>query len=310
MRALVLLIAGLLTWQQTPTFRSGIDVVSVDVSVRDRIRVVTGLSAADFDVLDNGVRQEVTDVSFDKLPIDVTLALDVSRSVSGDTLDRLRPKLACDRFPDAAPQAYDAIFDADRLRLITFSARISRVVDFTHDVDAVSRALRAASAGGGTSIFDTITTAVVSADQADRRQLLVLFSDGADSTSITDPAALYGVAERTNVAITTVMPASTRVVQAVISGTQITTFRAPTPMSGRSQIYAKLATDTGGQVIPQIDGGDLTSTFRRALDQFRSSYVLHFTPKGVPRGGFHTLMVSVPARKGVTVRARRGYSID
>jgi len=52
---------------------------------------------------------------------------------------------------------------------------------------------------------------------------------------------------------------------------------------------------------------DLTALFRRALDEFRSSYVLHFAPRDAERGGFHTLQVKVPRRDGLTVRARRGY---
>ena len=56
-----------------------------------------------------------------------------------------------------------------------------------------------------------------------------------------------------------------------------------------------------------VDPGDnLTSTFRRVLEQFRTSYVLYFTPRGVERQGSHTLEVRVKRAK-VEVRARRGY---
>jgi hypothetical protein len=57
-----------------------------------------------------------------------------------------------------------------------------------------------------------------------------------------------------------------------------------------------------GAAIP-----DLTAAFRRAVDQFRSSYVLHFTPTGVERAGFHTLEVTIKGRPRLTVTARRGY---
>ena len=52
---------------------------------------------------------------------------------------------------------------------------------------------------------------------------------------------------------------------------------------------------------------DLTATFKRVLDEFRSTYVLHYTPTGVAAGGFHPLTVSVKGRDGLTVKARRGY---
>ena len=53
-------------------------------------------------------------------------------------------------------------------------------------------------------------------------------------------------------------------------------------------------------------GDNLSSTFRRVLEQFRTSYVLYFTPNGVERQGNHTLDVRVKDAK-VEVRARRGY---
>ena len=53
-------------------------------------------------------------------------------------------------------------------------------------------------------------------------------------------------------------------------------------------------------------GENLTSKFRRMVQDFRSSYVLYFTPRGVERTGPHTLEVRVK-RPGVEVRARRGY---
>lgn len=304
-RAAACALAVLFTCQQPapPTFRSGIDVVSLDVSVRDRTRVITGLTAADFEVLDNGVRQELADVSYDKLPIDVTVALDISGSVTGDMLARLQR---------AVTQLMKELGKDDRLRLFTFHARVARVVDFTNDVARVERAMRDVSAGGGTSIYDTISTALVSADQVDRRQLLVVFTDGADSTSITEPPALFEVAQRASVAVTTVMPfATTSDVISTLNGRTIVAARQTAQSAERIRFFQRLALDTGGQVIPQIrEGDDLTSAFSRVLGEFRLSYVLRFVPKGIATRGFHTLQVSVPARSGLTFRARRGYWVD
>jgi hypothetical protein len=57
--------------------------VSVDVSVQREGRPVTDLKATDFEILDNGVLQEITEITYERLPIDVTLLLDVSASVTG-----------------------------------------------------------------------------------------------------------------------------------------------------------------------------------------------------------------------------------
>jgi len=266
------------------TFRAGADIVRVDVSVRDGRRAVTGLTAADFSLTDNGVPQQVTDVSYGRLPIDVTVALDVSGSVTGRLLVELR---------SAVLDLMEDLGEQDRLKLIGFNMRVSRVVDFTTDTAAIERAIQSATTGGGTSMRDAASVALISATEPDRRQLVVLFTDGADSSSVTTEAGMMDVAQRTNASLTIVVPE------------RITAFG----VQARTRRYVRwlrdLTGETGGTVITA--GGDLTSTFRRALDEFRSSYVLYFTPSGVATEGFHTLEVTVPRDDGYTIRARRGY---
>jgi VWFA-related protein len=170
----------------------------VDVTVRDSKRKsVTGLRASDFEVYDNSVRQEVAEVSYGKLPIDVTVALDVSFSVTGLMLERLRSGVVT-LMRDLARE--------DRLRLMLFNSRVSRVVDFTTDEKKVEAAIKGAAAGGGTALFDSMSVALVSTAPRDRRQLVVVFTDGNDSTSTTQPAMLTNVALRTRAAVAMVLP--------------------------------------------------------------------------------------------------------
>jgi hypothetical protein len=72
-------------------------------------------------------------------------------------------------------------------------------------------------------------------------------------------------------------------------------------------MFRMVASATGGEVIVIDPGDDLSDAFLRAIDQFRTSYVLRYTPAGVPRAGWHDVTVTVPSGK-YTVRARRGYS--
>ena len=102
---------------QQAKFTSSVDVVTVDVSARDGGKVVTGLTAPDFIVLDNGVKQEITDVTYGKLPIDITVALDVSYSVTGLQLQRLRVAIG---------QLMHDLGKEDRLRLMLFNERVRR----------------------------------------------------------------------------------------------------------------------------------------------------------------------------------------
>jgi VWFA-related protein len=278
---------------QAPTFRATAAAVMVDVTVLRNGRPLTGLSEADFEVLDNGVAQSVATISYGKLPIDVTVALDVSYSVTGALLDRLRR---------AVGQLMGDLAKGDRLKLMLFSSRVTRVVDFTTDVQAVERAIRATAAGGGTAVFDAISVALVSAAEPDRRQLVVFFTDGRDSTSTTSPAALHHTAERTTARLSIVVPGPS---MSPLSATPA--MRAALEAErARTAALWPIAAETGGGLVSFSGNMDLSSTFRRILDEFRSTYVLHYTPRGVERTGFHTLQVNVK-RENVTVKARRGY---
>ena len=70
---------------QQPVFRSTLDVVTVDVSVRTSGTPVAGLTAKDFVLLDNGVRQTISSVEMEEVPIDVSV-LDFFNQVNGGYL--------------------------------------------------------------------------------------------------------------------------------------------------------------------------------------------------------------------------------
>src|SRR4029079_11708035 len=71
------------------TFRSGVELVELDVSVTRGGVPVAGLTARDFNLTDNGAAQEVASVTLEKLPLSVTLVLDTSQSVAGERLQHL-----------------------------------------------------------------------------------------------------------------------------------------------------------------------------------------------------------------------------
>lgn len=268
--------------QRIPAFRAAADVVRVDVSVRQGTRVVTGLTAKDFEVFDNGVRQEIAELSFGRLPIDVTVALDVSFSVTGVLLQQLQR---------AVTQLMRDMRPGDRLKLMMFNMRVTRVVDFTTDVRQIEQAMRATAAGGGTSLYDAISVAMISAPSADRRQLVVVFTDGIDSNSISDPGALVDIVHRTNATLTFLVPTGVVPIMAP---------RAP------ASLLTGLAQETGGAMIFAPRSMDLSTPFQTVLERFRSTYVLHYAPRGVERTGFHALQVHVK-RENAAVTARRGY---
>jgi hypothetical protein len=84
-------------------------------------------------------------------------------------------------------------------------------------------------------------------------------------------------------------------------------FSFPAGRAPEDSVLSKIARDTGGEMIPVDAQTNLGSTFRKILDDFRSSYVLFYSPKGVERTGFHTITVNVSRPAGAIVTARRGY---
>jgi Ca-activated chloride channel homolog len=274
--------------EPAPIFRAGADAVTVDASVQRDRRPVVGLKAADFELLDNGVPQEITDVAYEKLPIDVTLLLDVSASVSGDDLDELRRALR---------EVRADLGTGDRLRLLTFNMRVQRLIDFTESPSNIDKTLAQLRGGGSSAVFDGLAVALAAAESPGRRRLVVLFSDGQDSSSITDGNTLLDVARRSTSTVAIILAS-------LMHERPASLLRATTEKVGA--FSERIAGETGGIVTSVKPGENLSSKFRRMLQEFRSSYVLYFIPRGVERSGSHTLDVRVK-RPGVTVRARRGY---
>jgi Ca-activated chloride channel homolog len=278
--------------QPPPIFRASADVVTVDVSVQRDRRPVAGLTAADFELLDNGVAQEITEIAYEKLPIDVTLLLDVSASVTGMVLDELRRALRQVR-ADLGPQ--------DRLRLITFNMSVRRLVDFTQSPADLDNALTSLRGAGSSAVFDALSVALTAPDTPGRRRLIVLFSDGQDSSSVSDADTVLDMARRSTPTVAIILGSPSADRPATLLRTS-----ASLASSTVSALSERIAGETGGLVTSVRVGENLSSKFRQMVQAFRSSYVLYFTPKGVERGGAHTLEVRVK-RQGAEVRARRGY---
>jgi VWFA-related protein len=280
--------------QQQPatTFRSGADVVTVEAAVRREKRPIAGLKIADFELLDNGVQQEISDLSYERLPIDVTVVLDVSASVTGPVLDQLRQSVR---------QLKADLGAKDRLKLVAFNMQVRKLADFEAPAAAADAAFEKLSGHGSSAIFDSVAVALAAPAPEGRRHLIVLFSDGQDSASITDPEVLFDVARRTTPTVAIVLAS------AVAEHTASPFARSPgRPAITIGRLYDQLARETGGIVVPTSPGESLASTFRRVLADFRSSYVLYYTPRGVDRSGSHTLQVRVK-QDGAEVRARRAY---
>jgi VWFA-related protein len=263
---------------QTPVFSSRVYGVRVDVLVTDRDRrPLRGLTGEDFEIRDNGVAQQIDVVNFGELPLNIVLALDLSESVAGQRLEQLR----------AASQALIGRLEKqDRAALVTFDTRVSQRCHLSLDLACMVSALQESAPRGDTALVDASYTGLVVGESDLGRSLLMVFSDGLDTSSWLTPARVLDTARRSEV-----------VVYAVASS------------PAKSPFLRDLTALTGGQMFETERGNDLTPAFQRILDEFRYRYLITYTPRGVTNSGYHRLGVRV-RRSGATVRARPGYQAD
>jgi VWFA-related protein len=271
-------------------FRTSVDVVRVEALVLDDGRPVAGLTAADFVVTDNGATQTVRVRALAREPIDVAIAIDVSGSVAGRRLERLRA---------GALALVGELTPADRATLLTFDHALS-LGPRDAAPSALDQRLRSLTAQGRTSLVDAATSALVWSIGRERPMLVIVFSDGRDTASWTRPEQALALAGR-----------SGAVVDAVVMGAlQPNGVARLADQADRltpdERFAADLAISTGGHIRNATAGAGLAGAFRDALQHFRARYELTYDATG-QMPGWHALDVRVPGRRGATVHARRGY---
>jgi len=272
---LTLSIAAASAAQPPPTpFRSGIEIVELDVSVTRGGMPVQGLAARDFSLTDNGVVQTVESVTLDRVPLSVTLLLDTSTSVLGERLAHLK-------------QAGDGIVDAltadDRASLITFSHDVSVAVEMTADKEALRRALASIKPGGSTALRDALQLALSLRTRDRSRPLVLIFTDGDDTTSWLTEEAILDTARRCGVVIHAIRSQSNRFLD-------------------------RLTDMAGGRTWSATSDRQLRELFTSALDEMRARYLLTYAPRGVAQPGWHELKVRLKNGRADII-ARPGYFV-
>lgn len=276
-------------------FTSGIELVSVDALVMNGRLPVSGLTAEDFDLRDNGVAQSIQQIAVEGLPLRVAMSFDISTSVEGERLEHLRA---------AARSIIQRLRPQDRASLSAFSHKLDRLVPLTGDRKQLLDAVGRLEAGGGTSLRDAAFAAVALRDESVGRTLVVLFSDGVDTTSFLSEPDVLRAAERSDVIIYPV-GVRTTVQLGPRFDSRLATLVAQ--QEERNMRFLKdLAAATGGRLVIAEGDKDIGAAFARALDEFNSRYVLVYTPTGVTGQGWHRIDLKLKHKKG-TVTARRGY---
>ena len=275
-----------------PIFPTDLDVVNVTVAVRDSAgHLVLDLDADDFTILEDGRPQNIQifgralDQGQDEtLALDLGLLMDTSQSM----LQELKlSQEAATRFLQAIPRARELItifFDQD-IRLSRYDSENQQGL-----FDRIAQA----KGGGNTALYDAIAVYLSRVADASGRKVLVVFTDGEDSTSALSLTELLRLVRSSAV---TIFPIA-------FNGE----FQRGSHNAIRSRGFLNdLADMTGGQVFRPAASRDLPVIYDKILQELSGQYVLGFVSDNARRDGKYRKLKVQVKREGLRVRHREGY---
>jgi hypothetical protein len=296
--AAVMLGMPLVAQQAGSVFRSTTQRVFVDVAVKKGNVPVRGLRADEFQLLDNGVKQDVTAIAMESVPIDISVFMDISASTSEeqpemqrilrDTVRMLRPD--------------------DRFRVLTTGLGIRQLVGWT-DAGAPIEFPDPGTVADISLVYDGVFAAAAHRPAVGRRHLVLALTDGEDDCSLVRADELRRLAGRTESVVHWIPRGGGPLPREHLTPPPAsTTARGTCPSLPTKDTFplSEFVNSTGGVVHDGIVESLLGNIFERIISDYRQSYVLQYEPRGVEQTGWHALEVDVVTGK-YTVRARRGY---
>jgi hypothetical protein len=293
--------------QQQP-FRARTDAVSVTVSVMKGNEPVAGLTAADFELTDNGFKQNIEAASLEQVPIDVTIAISggSARYKSGLVegviqADRLRSLLR----PD------------DRLRRVTIGDQVRGAL-VSADARFYEGNAPQTTIIPGISLIDGVFYVLAWPVEPGRRHLAIVYTAGEGRYSTLEPNRLPDLASRSDAVMHLAVWASPNETDSRPAGGPDTAISdglkelMPPSMTQAQRSYWQETYGALEQSVRRTGGtvrrvSDSLKTFSDIVSDFRSSYVLQYAPQGVAPAGWHELKVKVLKPGTFTIRARKGY---
>ena len=279
---------------QTPTqgaFRAGVDVVSLSVTVTDGVNhYVTDLEQGEFSVFEDGVKQDITFFNRRQQPIALSLLLDTSAS-----MEEHLPTLQA-----AAVNFVRRLRESDIAQVIDFDSRVEIRQTFTSNQSELESAIHQTVAGGSTSLYNAVYIALrelrkvhAVVEQDVRRQALIVFSDGEDTSSLVSFDEVLDVAKRSETAVYTIALRG--------ADTQAKGFREA------EFILRTLARETGGRAFFPIKIDDLAGVYAQIADELASQYTLGYTSLNPKRDGAWRRLAVQVSRPSNTARTKNGY---
>jgi len=279
---------------QGPSFRAGIDVVSLNVIASDGAsHYVTDLTKDDFNVFEDGVKQDVTFFTRTNLPIALAVLLDTSASM--DTKLPTAQEAAIGFARRLRPQ--------DLAEVIDFDSRAVVLQEFTNNAGLLEQAIKKTSAGGSTSLYNAIYIAlkdlkkVVAKNVEEiRRQAIVVLSDGEDTSSLLPFEEVLDLAKRSETAIYCIGLRANDGPATTTKGFKEAEF-----------VLRQFAQETGGRAFFPNQLSELSSVYGQISDELSSQYTVGYTSRNGKRDGAWRRIVVRVTRPNVVARTKLGY---
>lgn len=257
---------------------------------------IKGLDREQFEVRDNGKRQEIVTFEGGDVPLTAAVLVDASDSMRGE---RLRSALT------GADQMFQRLGPLDRAKLLLFSDRIVHSTPFTSFSEVLRAGLRGVEAGGGTALDDHLYLALHELEAQQGRRVVVLLSDGIDISSFLRMEEVLELALRSRSLVYWMRLGPSRERHRIFSA-----WRGEDEHREELELLDQMVRQTGGRIVPLKSVGGIGEAFDLVMDELRDQYVLGYYPSSrMGRGARHTLKVGVDAR-GLDVRARESYVED
>jgi Ca-activated chloride channel family protein len=282
-------------------FRSQTQLVVLQASVVDaERRFVKDLRLEDFAVYEEGVRQPLSLFAAGSAPLDLVLLLDGSSSMLG--VMKVVQTAAINFLRTLRPE--------DRAALVVFNDKIQEFCAMTSDTAQIESAIRRASPVGDTAVNEALYVALWELVRGQRtggeqrRQALVVLSDGDDNSSRVGFDSVLDRIRRSPVTVFSIVPKQDDALwwQQPYGLTQTATRRKRGLFNLR-----QLADETGGRVFLPARIEDLAGVYDEVSEELSQQYWLAYSPVPSVERGFRRISVRVETRPGLQVRTRSGY---
>lgn len=278
------------------TFKSGVEVVTVSVAVRDdEGKVIQNLTKADFEVFDSGFKKEIRDFFVGDSPVSLAMLLDISGSMAvGGNMERAREAISVATMNLRA--------NTDEAALFTFDSELREVAGFTTDTRRIRKVSLEGKPWGQTSLYDAVAQAARAvSERANKHRALLVISDGVDTASKMTPAEVSGIASSIDVPVYLL-----RVVNPLDHpGGELEVIET----DGRRVQHASLADLarwTGGDIRVVSVPAHTSMAIQDLFTELRHQYLITFEPGTRP--GWHPLEIRT-RKKSLVVHARGGYMV-